>query len=426
MKLIRIFLASVLSLISLNGFSAITIEHYPGVNTHLDKTVGPTATLSASTKHNQKNVGTVSVELGQDNYRISGTIASRIGAEQNQAVKVTAETLWQKPSFDFYTGVVNHWVHQTAIGASYAYFPSLDCNPDSLVDFYEVNGYISEAPSVDLAPITVFDANLNQNITNFRRIAGSTADGFAAGAHFHLGNGFNFEALGNYDYVKYHTVNIATLKQDGIGGTIKLRKNFVQCTSVEGEASFRKPYTEYKATLSHSFDTAAGQIDVGAHASWIKGSSLLRDQTIYGASLSFAPDKHEDCHCRGRRELGDWMSKPAIHSPTVLTIADNSVPNIGIGNNTCVPPTAVGGPTIAIPVPPNTNPGTFDVAPYFAGTSLIYTIQTISANVTTASVSASGILSYDVDFTAGSGVIVIRASNACGQVAQIFRVDDAL
>lgn len=389
--------------------------------------LGPSLQLSATKGLSENTAFSVLGEGGPRNMRVGGTLGW--GMTYYQRLKMSAELLRQKITYQFYDGPQHPWVSQVALGIDYQY----DFHETAPIDTqFDVAGYVSHAPSKNLGV-----ASSSAYITG-RRIAGSTAVGVSPGVTVSPWYGTSVTMRLNYDSIRYNTVNRSSANTRGWGGTVGLTQMISDDVNLNLSASRRQPFNDYQADIAWGNipyygmwtfkvfgeytvgkNSLPSTYNVGIGADYligtperqsapvrqmpVKSRAVYKDRVykdaVYKDQIIPPVEWNEDDNIN--QDLLKWTSIPAVRMPRVITITDE---------NLCVAPTKLADipdqGTIVFP------PYTFDVSPYFSGTNLTYTVN--GAPVGNGSISGSIV---SINNSTGDLVgISITASNSCGSV----------
>ncbi len=387
--------------------------------------VGPTVRGGFTAPITESTAYSVAGEVGVRDYRVGGTLGWRI--VDNQRIKLTAEYLWQKIGYSFFTGDTRQWVNQGAIGADYQY-EFLGCNYKPQID---LSAYYSHANSKTLSTrtgTTVINGTVF-NFTDFRRIAGSNAVGVSPGVTVQPWMGGVVGVDLNYDNVRYNTRYNTRNDATGFGGTIRLGQAITDCVGVGVSAAVRKPFNDYQGNVSWSNVPFFGNWVVGLFGGYVVGKEALPNTWNVGLNFNYimepiAPAARVslkgDLKGEGmlpRPSPDDflaWTADPAVHMPQVLAITDERVE---------LDPVPVLCPPGSAPLLTSTIPtqafgtvlvGTFNVASHFSGSNLTFTATTTAPGVTV-TVTPSGVVTVTVPTIAFRTVpVTITATNSCG------------
>lgn len=294
--------------------------------------LGPTFAVSTISTLDNLSAYNIGAEVAPRNYRVGGTLAWQIACQQR--FKFSAEYLWQKIQFPFFSENNDYWVNQGAIGADYQY--DLAELAFLLRPQLNLNFYYSHAK----------DKNLNQLHSRYidgaggrilfveeRHIAGSNAVGLSPGVAINPWCGGKIRADINYDRVRYHRNNAPNEDAVGFGGTLSLNQLIMKDVELDLTASLRQPFNYYQASLAFINLPYLGMWSVSVDASYTAGKHTLTNTYNIGVSVNYFQDlictdlPHIDYICENNRnsssQLLSFTAKPAIHMPEVLAITDN-------------------------------------------------------------------------------------------------------
>jgi hypothetical protein len=387
--------------------------------------LGPTAKASYTDTFTDTSAYSIAGEVGVKNYRVSGTLGWQLEAAQR--LKITAEYLAQKITYNFFVGDSQQWVNQGALGAQYEYaFLDYPMQPQ-----LDLTGYYSHAPSKSLNTTT-------------GRIAGSKAGGLAPGISIHPWLGGKAGVDLNYDKVSYDYHGTTSKDANGFGGTARFDQTFTQNMGIGLVAGFRQPFNNYQANINWSADNAMGEWIWGLGTEYTVGKNSLPSSYNVVASLNFLTDRDVATSAGTRKnnvkgdykdeglppvnnELKHWVAEPAVRMPQVLAIAEDPVP---FGCQLAVPTLLLAIPNTA----PFAAPGVIAMAPFFSGGGLTYSLTQVTpfapaipATTTTVTINpANGVVS--VNYVAGpvvySGTFTVTATNCAGSVtSNVFTIN---
>lgn len=267
----------------------------------------------------------VAAEVGPRNYRVGGTVASKICC--NQRLKVSGEYLWQNINYAFFDGNSFRWVDQGALGATYEYdLLGIRYNPT-----LDVNAYVSRASNKNAGTDTISLANPADPttpliFTDFRRIAGGTAEGISPGVTIEPWRGGRAGIDLNYDNVNYDQSNPPNENAIGFGGTVRLSQAINNHFEVGALAGIRAPFNEYQANIAWKTSNAYGKWVVGLVGGYTAGKTTLPSTYNVGVSVNFLAECQTSCERReGINSFLSWTADPAVYLPQVLAITDDTV-----------------------------------------------------------------------------------------------------
>ncbi len=386
--------------------------------------VGPTARVGFTSTFDDYTAYSLAGEVGVKNYRVGGTIGWKLA--QNQLFKVSAEYLWQKITYAFFSGDSGQWVDQGAIGAAYQYnFTDWSYHPQ-----FDLSAYASHAPSKTLSTVTGFFMRNGVSIpfTDNRRIAGSNGAGASPGIAIMPWQGARLSLAANYDSVRYDTKSGPNENAIGWGGTVGLNQALTDNLGLGLSAAFRQPFNNYAANLSWNNVPFYGNWSLGLFGEYNDGKNTLPDTYNVGLSANFFLDQRcgVPVSLKGENLKGEvtmqpiadsllaWTSDPAVYMPQVLAIVD---PN----THTCSGdiPQVIS----SIPVDTAITGTNVNVTSHFSGKNLTYSIISISRTLgvgESVSITSNGLLSWRI--VDGTVTIVIKAANGCGSVQTTARI----
>jgi|SRR5579885_791553 hypothetical protein len=421
------------TLLCLSSANATSVPNTDTPTTFL----GPTVRLGYTSSMTDTSAYSLAGEAGLRNFRIGGTLGWKLA--DNQRFKISAEYLWQKINFAFFSGDSEQWVNQGALGAAYQYDLEYPYHPQ-----FDLSAYISYAPSKTLSTVsgTYLDPFGNTVFYNdHRRIAGSNSNGISPGITISPWTGGKIGAELNYDNVRYDTDN-SGINEDakGLGGTIKIGQIITDNVSVNVAAAVRQPFNNYAADLNFDHIQYYGDWTLGLFGDYNVGKNTLPDTWNVGISADYFLDQrapHMVSVVKGERDIKAeripqpisdtllaWTANPAVYMPQVLAIADSSCN--GIGNVRVVMP---------IPNPPVINTSgvfTFNSPTHFSGNNLIYSMSVVPVSGSDIpppdqlfSINKStGAVTLDTTSTGANATyaITVTAANGCSSVSTTFDV----
>jgi|GEM_PF-1115709 len=415
--------------------------------------LGPSLSLSVTKGISEDTAFSIAGEGGPKLMRVSGTLGWEL--TYYQRLKATAEFLREKLTYSFYTGRVNEWMNQGALGLAYEY------------DFHDaipydtklsLSGYVAHAPSKTLSTQNVTFINsmgASQSETVARRIAGSNAAGVSPGVTIVPWEGTSATLQVNYDSVRYDTSNGAASDAKGVGGTVSLSQALSEDVSLGLSAGVRAPFNDYEGNITWGNVPYYGTWQFKVYGAYTIGKQALpttynigfgvdyfvdveryrvspasappmpringykdapayKDMPVYKDQI-VPPVEWEDAEALNKN-LIRWTAIPAVRIPTVLTRTDQLV-------SVCVPPTVTAFDDID-----TGSPFSLALNTHFTGTNLTYTIDYHgSANNGSLYVSNGNLIGNGQAGGGGSPpfyplpfglypAISITATNACGSV----------
>lgn len=432
-KLSKLALALGSTLLCLSTAYSTTVPNTDNPTTFL----GPTARLGYTSTITNTAAYSLLGEVGARNYRVGGTVGWKI--TDNQLFKVSAEYLWQKITYGFFSGDSSQWVNQGALGAAYAYdFNGYAFNPQ-----LGLSAYVSHAPSKNLSTETGSYVTSNGTTVFFvdnRRIAGSTGAGISPGITINPWQGGQVGAELNYDNVRYDTSHNA-INEDatGLGGTLKIGQAITDNIAIGASAAVRQPFNNYAANVNWNNMQYYGDWSLGLFGDYTSGKNTLPNTWNVGVNVDYFIDRRcpaMPANLKGESNLkGEmvaqpisdnllaWTADPAVYMPQVLAIVDNTCQ--GLGDVTLLSPI----PNFTVT---DNLPHTFNSPSHFAGNNLTYsmtgTVLSSSGSVPPASSifsinKTTGVVTLNPNpsITAVYS-IAVTASNGCRSVTTTFEV----
>lgn len=268
-------------------------------------------------------------EAAPKHYRVSGSYGWNLSCKQR--LKVTAEYLYQRIYYPFFSGNKDRWVNQGAIGGDYQYdllgyigYPQFN-----LMAFY------SNAPEKNLGTITGTFVSLLGVTTPFidhRRIAGSNAAGISPGIRINPWCGARMGLDFNYDYVRYNKHNEQDEKAVGVGGTIFVKQEVIDDVLFGVSAAVRRPFNNYQASITWvnaldgcSWDTIGieGEYTVGKHT--LPNTYNLGLTVNYYLDQCCCPDKKPTFASQNTKDFLNFMGETNVYLPQVLVISESNL-----------------------------------------------------------------------------------------------------
>jgi hypothetical protein len=420
-------------------FLAAVSLSYAGIPNRSDPTtfLGPTAAFKIAAPLNEDTAAAFLGEAGLKNFRLNGTVGWDL--TYYQRFKISAEFLRQKITYAFFDGNDNVWLNQGAVGVGYQYDPHESSRYHVLFD---ISAYYSHAPSANLGNVSGTYLNSSNVLVPYafnKRIAGSNAGGISPAIIFMPIRGTQATLALNYDNVHYDTVNTHSKNAIGLGGTVGLNQVITDDVSLNLSAGVRQPYNNYQADIvwgnsyygTWLFDLfgayTAGKnslpstYNVGVGVTYlmdgyqgatpgavtsIEPKRTVRTGKVYkdmvykdAVGIPLAMPTEWDESSLINKELVKWTSVPAVYVPSIIAVPD-----------VCQAPILIND----IPQQGNhdqPSPVHINVANFFAGGNLTYTVQIISGS---ANVTVNGSI---LTFNASSNSrLTVTATNACGSV----------
>lgn len=388
-------------------------------NNHPTTFLGPTLRGTYTDSYNAYTAYSLAGEAGLKNFRVGGTVGWQFA--ENQRLKLSAEYLWQKITYSFFTGNTDEWVQQGAIGGLYQYRFCYDCWDPT----FDLRAFYSHAPSKRLSTASGFltTGGVLQPISSRRRIAGSDGAGIAPGVTIRPWCGTNFGLDLNYDNVRYDNHNHSNQDAVGFGGTARLSQVLMENLILNASAAIRQPFNSYEASVNWANISFYGLWSVGLAGDYTAGKHTLPstwnvavignyfvDQTCDSACQRRAACQFTKVSCDPPGDFLTWASDPAVYLPQVLAIPDEDI--------VCSAPPPVAISTLTLDDVTGTSTINTSVA-FTPGSGLTYSIvaitptpspgQTVTINSTTGVVTA-----VNGAGTTNTVVVTIGARNICG------------
>lgn len=367
-------------------------------------------------------------EAGLRNFRLGGTLGWKL--DENQRFKISADYLYQRITYSFFSGNTDEWVNQGSIGAAYLY----EFNDYAYYPALGVKAFLSHAPSDSLSTVTgtFVRGGVLIPYVDQRRIAGSNAGGISPNVSFMPWDGGRLGLELNYDNVRYDR-NFSGGNATGFGGTVNINQIVSQDVMVGASAAVRKPFNNYAAYLNWSNVPYLGsQWSLGLDGDYTVGKEDLPNTYNVSLGVNYALDQRCPRTIMQRNLKGDvkgdvkgeravqvpivddlmaWTADPAVYLPQVLAVTDEDVTTgcrfgVPAFSGTIPNQSTAGGGT----------PVSLNTAAFFTGTNLTFSItqsaapapgNTLSINPTTGVLSATGPSTQTITVT-------VIATNPCG------------
>ncbi len=280
----------------------------------------------------QNNAVSVGAEVGKKQYRFSGTYARALTSHQR--VKVTAERLAQKATYDFNSGSTDQWIGQNAYGLTYQYLIA-----KSLLKDINVNTFYSRAIGKNLSSINFVQSGTR--FRNLRHIAGGTDKSASVGVDLLPLKTTLVGTQLNYDDVTYHGryENLHHYNNSGLGATISLDQLLTHRVKFKLLASDRQTGNDYQAEIDWLLRTVPGsQLTLALTGERILGKSGMQNDTQTGINLDYTfggsalghPATFGDfSNSDSLGDLAAWAGAPAVHMDQVLAVTDQKNINLG-------------------------------------------------------------------------------------------------
>lgn len=304
-------------------------------NDHRATFLGPTLKAGYTSSINAFSGYSVAGELGVKNYRVSGTLGWDLPA--NQQLKVSAEYLWQRATYLFFSGNgEEEWVSQGAIGAAYEY--GISCLPYDLA--FDLNAYVSHARTKRLSSIAgviVNNFGVTEGFLENRRIIGANAAGIAPGFSVRPWRGGRVEVDINYDKAFYDMSFSSNKELMGLGGTINFKQFVTPDVAIDLSAAVRKPFNSYSGTVDWFNVPYFGAWTLGLDGTYTVGKSGMPSTWDIGIRFNYVLDlrclsaacntyfKCEHAPEAVEYDFLQWMADPAVYLPQILGIPDVNV-----------------------------------------------------------------------------------------------------
>lgn len=408
--------------------------------------LGPTLKLRYTAPFNYLTAYSIAAEGGIRNARVGGTAGFRI--QDNQRLKISAEYLWQDLTYGFFSGDLNKWVSQFAIGGDYQYqFDEYLFQPQ-----FDLVAYYSHAPTYSIGTVTgsfIDSLGNTQSFVNVMRIAGSNAGGLAPGISIYPWWGARVGVDANWDKVSYNKNNPRRENANGFGGTFHLNQLITDHVVIGGSISLRRIFNTYQGNLAWTGLPFYGSWAVGVGGEYTAGKHSVPNSYDAGVFVNYLMDMQTQ-NAIAQREAtrrfmnlkGDlkgeasavplpvddflvWTADPAIYMPTVLAVPDESVHSVTTAV-ACTPP------ELDNPLPDVTTVGStlvsVNAAGAFSGSApLSFAVSTIPSSapssVTISSTSGTVSISPVPTTTPTTFTVRVTASNSCGSAINEFEVN---
>lgn len=295
--------------------------------------LGPIARLGITHNLGTDSAFSIAGEAGSNDARVGASLGWNIG--ENQRFKVTAEYLWQKINYGFFSGNDNYWAQQGAVGTSYQY----DLVDVSFFPQLGFDAYVSHAPSKNFGlefGTIVNSQGVAQNFTNNRRATGS--NGFAIGPVMTVTpwQGGKITGEVNYENVGYDNDFPVNQNARGFGTTIELNQAINQHIEMGLSAAIRQPFNNFTANINWIDVPYYKTLVLGLFGNYAYGKHTLPDTYNIGISANFILDQREivepvnlkdetSTHKTIYDNLLFWTATPAVYMPVVMSVADEQV-----------------------------------------------------------------------------------------------------
>lgn len=287
--------------------------------------LGPTGRFGFTSTLNDMSAASIAGEAGPRNYRMGGTIGvTDFGSNR---FKLSAEYLWQKINYAFFSSNAYEWMSQGALGGDYQYlFEDYLYSPG-----IDINAYVSRAPSKSLGNQVGAYTNSTGIITSYtdiRHIAGSNAYGASPGVTLKPWDGGSLGANAIYDNYRYKTIYTSGQNAKGLGGIIQFNQALNEFIDLGVDAEVRKPFNHYQANLSFTLPTCFGTWLLGLNGAYTIGKNSLPSTYNVGLSADFLLDQTDSMGMTQKQASASflgWISKPEVHMPQAAAIAEDNV-----------------------------------------------------------------------------------------------------
>ena len=278
---------------------------------------------------NPINALAADLELGNNQYR--GNLTWAYHFLPNHQVKFSAEDLAQKIHFNFDSGAVDQWIHQPAVGFTYAYLIH------RLVEDINLNAFYSKAQSKTLS--TQIFSQADGQYENYRHIAGATDQSLSLGTDLLPSKKTQVGLQLNYDSVRYNMRYETNPSESGLGQTVTLDQILSKRFKLELLESSRKPYDTYKASLNWlMFNVPGSNLELGLTGARLLGNTGTPSDSQFGLDFSYhwdvpqlgSPSAYTDFEDASTlNNIKDWASTPAVYQAQVLAVRDQKTIKIG-------------------------------------------------------------------------------------------------
>lgn len=312
-----------------NAVAAIPNTSHP--TTYL----GPTAQAGYTGVIDESSALNIAAEYGANNYRFGGTVAYNLSP--NTRTKATVEYIAQDLTYPFFAGNRSEWMNQFAVGADYQYDIATTLKPS--IDFQAFYAHVANQ-NVGITSGSYF-CNLcltNNAFVDNRHVAGSNDWGVSPGLFITPWNGTKAGLSLNYDFVHYSKIFSPLIRVTGFGGTATIYQNITRNIELDVAGAVRQPFNDYTASLVWSNVPDMGHWAIGIDGDYTAGKHTLPSSYNAGLSLNYffdartqAPAANKDLkgEAAPRTPINDgllaYTSRPAVHLPEVLAVADEEV-----------------------------------------------------------------------------------------------------
>jgi hypothetical protein len=254
------------------------------------------------------------MEGGPRSYRFNGTVGF-ISCEQHR-FKVGGEYLAQKFRHENHEHHSHDWEHQWAVGGKYQYLFLDDCC--NWLKYFQLGGYYAKSKN---------------NEHEHHHIVGAKSWGIEAGSAIDTcwNNGSLYFAI-NYDQIKFNKHHHSHKDINGVGATIALDQPLWCDVTLGIEYQYKRAYDFIEALLNWTNRMECGDLTLGIFYDHVWGKERINSSDTLGLSLGFtfgmdnwslfgdccAPC-NTDCCVADCSDLAEWISRPAIYMPQVIT-----------------------------------------------------------------------------------------------------------
>lgn len=329
-RLLAFSIAMTGTLVSYSTAFATTIPNTDDPTTFL----GPTARVGLTSNIGNESAFSVAGEAAARNFRLSGTLGWKIG--DNQRFKATAEYLWQKIAYGFFSGNSEYWAQQGTVGVVYQYdLANVAYNPQ--VGF---NAYVLYSPSktfgLDMGTF-VNPNGITQNFTDNRRATGARGYGISPVASVTPWTGALLTGEVNYENIGYDNDYPVNQNARGFGVTARFNQAIMPHVDLGLVAGIRQPFNNYEAKIRWLDVPYFRDCTLGLFGDYTVGKHTLPDTYNVGISADFILDNRVELAAdQNYKDEGlsfkpvvdnllKWTSEPAVYMPVVLSVADEQV-----------------------------------------------------------------------------------------------------
>jgi hypothetical protein len=284
------------------------------------------ATLETHYANLLSDTNAIAIEgnLGAMQNRMNVTLG-HVFSPKNR-VKITAERLAQKQTFDFYSGSIDEWVSQYAGGAELQHLIS-----NGFFNNISAGGYYARSGSKSLDPILYYEGDTQ--FINYRHIAGATS----TGGHISFGlkpwKTSMLTLTSYYDSVNYDALysDVSAEDSSSLGYGVALEQYISHAMKATAEYSHRALYNTIQTGVQffHNIrhNSAAVGMSLGySHNNYNDTNSDDTDsENMYTVGLQyyFMPIKSGYTMPKFNfQSLTAWTSEPAVRMDKVMAAAD--------------------------------------------------------------------------------------------------------